>query len=221
MKIFSNGCSFLGPRPKDGIETYTTKVIADAWQVPLVDSAAGGRGNDRICFTTKLFFAQHKDKFFAVIGWSSAERMDYVTNDGWKAGRFPWTKTTWRTWKVQEPTALRFVMKQKGYDIEMTSSKRIITHVLDLQNFFQLNKIEYVMYNSLKQDFGLKNPDMKILYDQIDKKRYFKIDYSQQEFIHENGYISSTNDPHPNTEGHTLWANQLMEFIDANNLRTK
>ena len=55
MKIFSNGCSFLGPRPKDGIETYTTKVIADAWQVPLVDSAAGGRGNDRICFTTKLF----------------------------------------------------------------------------------------------------------------------------------------------------------------------
>ena len=53
MKIFSNGCSFLGPRPKDGIETYTTKVIADAWNVPLIDSAAGGRGNDRICFTTK------------------------------------------------------------------------------------------------------------------------------------------------------------------------
>ncbi len=221
MKIFSNGCSFLGPRPKDGIETYTTKVIADTWKVPLIDSAAGGRGNDRICFTTKLFFAQHKEKYFAIIGWSSAERMDYVSNDGWKAGRFPWSKTTWRTWKVQEPTALRFVMKQKGYDIEMTSAKRIIMHILDLQNFFQLNNIEYVMYNSLKQDFGRENSDMKILFDQIDKKRYFKIDYSQQEYIHENGYISSTNDPHPNKEGHTLWAQQLMEFIDANNLCTK
>ena len=220
MKIFSNGCSFLGPRPKDGIETYTTKVIADNWQVPLIDSAAGGRGNDRICFTTKLFFAQNKEKFFAVIGWSSAERMDYVTNDGWKAGRFPWSKTTWRTWKVQEPTALRFVMKQKGYDIEMTSAKRIVTQVLDLQNFFKLNDIEYVMYNSLKQNWGLTNPDMKILYDQIDKKRYFKIDYSQQEYIHKHGYISSKDDPHPNTQGHTLWAKQLMEFIDANDLRT-
>ena len=96
-------------------------------------------------------------------------------------------------------------MKQKGYDIEMTSAKRIIMHILDLQNFFQLNNIEYVMYNSLKQDFGLENSDMRILFDQIDKKRY----------------ISSTNDPHPNKEGHTLWAQQLMEFIDANNLCTK
>ena len=76
------------------------------------------------------------------------------------------------------------------------------------------------MYNSLKQDWGLTNPDMKTLYDQIDKKRYFKIDYSQQEYIHKHGYISSKNDPHPNIQGHTLWAKQLMEFIDANDLRT-
>jgi lysophospholipase L1-like esterase len=32
--------------------------------------------------------------------------------------------------------------------------------------------------------------------------------------------IVSPNDPHPSAEGHRIWAEQLMEFIDANNLRT-
>ena len=27
-------------------------------------------------------------------------------------------------------------------------------------------------------------------------------------------------DPHPSVEGHKRWAEQLKEFIDANNLRT-
>ena len=32
--------------------------------------------------------------------------------------------------------------------------------------------------------------------------------------------IVSPNDPHPSAEGHQQWTTQLIEFIDANNLRT-
>ena len=80
MFLFSNGCSFLTSRPKDGVDTFTTKILAEKYDMPLVNFAMGGRGNDRISFTTKVWLERHKrDKHFAVIGWSSANRNDYVT----------------------------------------------------------------------------------------------------------------------------------------------
>ena len=40
------------------------------------------------------------------------------------------------------------------------------------------------------------------------------------EWIKQRGFIVSENDPHPSQAGHELWAKQLIEFIDANDLRT-
>ena len=82
MILFSNGCSFLTPRPKDGVDTFTTKILAEKYKMELCNIAMGGRGNQRVSFTTKLWCEQQKpEKFFAVIGWSSMMRNDYVTND--------------------------------------------------------------------------------------------------------------------------------------------
>ena len=70
MILFSNGCSFLTNRPKDGVDTYTTKILAEKYNEPLVSFAMGGRGNDRISFTKKVWLERQKrDKYFAVIGW--------------------------------------------------------------------------------------------------------------------------------------------------------
>ena len=97
-KIFSNGCSFLTPRPKDGVDTFVSKIIAENYNEELFNIAMGGRGNTRISFSTKVWCEQNKDKdVFAVIGWSSAVRNDYITDDGWKKGRIPGTNLTWRT----------------------------------------------------------------------------------------------------------------------------
>ena len=83
MILFSNGCSFLTNRPADGVDTFTTKILAERYDMPLVNFAMGGRGNDRISFTTKVWLERHKrDSYFAVIGWSSSNRNDYITNDG-------------------------------------------------------------------------------------------------------------------------------------------
>jgi len=56
--------------------------------------------------------------------------------------------------------------------------------------------------------------------DAIDFSRFFSPKKSQLEFIQDNDLIASKDDPHPSTEGHQRWATHLMEFIDANNLRT-
>jgi hypothetical protein len=218
-KIFSNGCSFLTPRPKDGVDTFTTKILAEKYSMELANLAMGGRGNGRISFTTKLWCEQHKqENFFAVIGWSSMMRNDYVTNDGWKKGRIPDMDLTWRTWKLTDN--IEFVKKQNGWDIENNLIMQFLDNVLDMQNYFVANKIPYVMFNSLPNYVDTSISDFKTMADAIDKSRFFRPEKSQLEFIQEKNLIASKDDPHPSNEGHTQWAQQLQDFIDANNLRT-
>jgi len=219
-KLFINGCSFLTPRPKDNVITHTGIDLARLLDLEIAENVAqGGRGNDRISFTTKLWFTQKRPvDTMAVIGWSSSDRYDYVTDDGWKKGRIPSFDSTWRTWKVGEQ--LRFVSKQPGWSIEQQSKMRFVDHVIDLQNFFKLNGIPYVMYNSLSNDLSSDNKDIELMKTQIDRSRFFRLDDCHFNYIMDNKMIVAPNDPHPSTEGHENWAKKLKEFIDANNLCT-
>ena len=219
MILFSNGCSFLTPRPKDGVDTFTSKIIAEKYEMDLTNIAMGGRGNVRISFSSKVWCEQNKGKdIFAVIGWSSAVRNDYITDDGWKKGRVPGTDLTWRTWKTLDNVS--FIRNHKGWDIENNLTMNFLDNVFDLQNYFERKSIPYVMYNSLPNDFGNGTMDFEIIRNAINMDRFFSPTVSQFEFITEKNLISNQNDPHPSAEGHQQWATQLIEFIDANDLRT-
>ena len=220
MILFSNGCSFLTTRPKDGVDTYTTKILAESYKMAICNYAMGGRGNDRISFTTKVWLERHKrDPYFAVIGWSSQNRNDYCTNDNHKKGRMPQTDLTWRTWKTLDNVS--FIRSKQGYDIEKNMTMSFLDNVFDLQNYFERKKIPYVMYNSLPNDFNQKGiGDFKVIRDAINMDRFFSPNVSHYEFILDKNLVSSPNDPHPSAEGHRQWAEKLKDFIDANNLRT-
>tara|TARA_E500000331_G_scaffold332068_1_gene354951 strand:- start:7086 stop:7754 length:669 start_codon:yes stop_codon:yes gene_type:complete len=221
MILFSNGCSFLTNRPKDGVDTFTTKILAEQYKMALCNFAMGGRGNDRISFTTKVWLERHKrDKYFAVIGWSSQNRNDYVTNDNHKKGRLPQTDLSWRTWKTLDNVS--FIRGKQGYDIEHNFTMRFLDNVFDLQNYFERKRIPYVMYNSLPNDFFFKKGigDFKVIREAINMDRFFNPKISHLEYILDKGLVSSPHDPHPSTEGHRQWAEQLKDFIDANNLRS-
>jgi hypothetical protein len=218
-KLFSNGCSFLTPRPKDGVETFVTQELAEAYGLQLNNLAMGGRGNARISFSTKVWFEQNGyQDTFAVIGWSSSHRNDYVTNDGWKAGRIEGTELTWRTWKTLDN--IPFIQKQQGWDVEAHATMNFLDHIFDLQNYFTNKKIPYVMYNALPNNLETTTEDFETIYKAIDMKRFFNPMTSHFEFIMDKNWIVSPADPHPNTQGHQEWAKQLKGFIDANNLRT-
>ena len=136
MILFSNGCSFLTPRPKDGVETFTSKIVAEHYGMDLSNIAMGGRGNLRISFSSKVWLEQNKGSdVFAIIGWSSAVRNDYITDDGWKKGRIPGTDLTWRTWKTLDNVS--FIRGNKGWDIENNLTMTFLENVFDLQNYFE------------------------------------------------------------------------------------
>ena len=218
-KLFSNGCSFLTSRPKDGVETFVSRELAEAYGLQLTNLAMGGRGNARISFSTKVWFEQNGyQDTFAVIGWSSSHRNDYVTNDGWKAGRIEGTELTWRTWKTLDN--IPFIQKQRGWDVEAHATMNFLDHVFDLQNYFTNKNIPYVMYNALPNSFETTTEDFETIYKAIDMKRFFNPMTSHFEFVMDKKWIVSPGDPHPSTQGHRVWAEQLKEYIDANNLRT-
>jgi hypothetical protein len=224
--IFINGCSFLTYRPKDDIITHVGIELQKLMGLKRGGHlAGGGRGNKRISATTKIWCEKNPElakKCFFLIGITSGARFDYLTNDGYKKKKFPGLASTWKTFTPHKDPPSRNYFKhlfQTGMDLEQTIQVESIEATLNLQNFFEIKKYPYVMYKTIS-DTEIKNKDIQVLFDSINKTRYFKPETSHYDYIHKHNLIASKADPHPSAEGHKRWANELKEFIDANNLRT-
>ena len=224
--IFINGCSFLTYRSKDGIMTHAGKELEKLMGLARGGHlAGGGRGNKRVSITTKIWCEKNPElakKCFFVIGITSGARFDFPTNDGYKKYKFPDLESAWKTFSPQKDTPSRIFFKhlfELNLDIDQLIQYESIEATVNLQNFFKLNKYPYVMYKTIS-DTPIKNADVQTLYNMIDKKRFFKLETSHYDFILENKLVANMSDPHPSEEGHKRWANELKEFIDANNLRT-
>tara|TARA_X000000950_G_scaffold216526_1_gene260584 strand:+ start:357 stop:1016 length:660 start_codon:yes stop_codon:yes gene_type:complete len=217
IKLFSNGCSFNTPRPVDGVDTFVTDIIAKHFNLELHNLAMGGRGNDRISFSTKAWFEQFgTENTFAVIGWSSMHRNDYVTNDGWKKGRIPGSELTWRTWKTLDNVS--FIQKQKGWDIEANAVMNFLDNVFDLQNYFERKNIPYIMYNALPNSFDTDLKDFQIIKNSIDMNKFFQPNISHYEYVLDKKLVVSPNDPHPSAEGHQQFADMIIQYITDNKI---
>ena len=224
--IFINGCSFLTYRSKDGIMTHAGKELEKLMGLARGGHlAGGGRGNKRVSITTKIWCEKNPElakKCFFVIGITSGTRFDFPTSDGYKKYKFPDLESAWKTFSPQKDTPSRIFFKhlfELNLDIDQLIQYESIEATVNLQNFFKLNKYPYVMYKTIS-DTPIKNADVRTLYNMIDKKRFFKLETSHYDFILENKLVANMSDPHPSVEGHKRWANELKEFIDANNLRT-
>ena len=222
--IFINGCSFLTYRSKDGIMTHAGKELEKLMGLARGGHlAGGGRGNKRVSITTKIWCERNPElakKCFFVIGITSGSRFDFPTDDGYKKYKFPDLESTWKTYSPQKDTSSRNFFKnlfKLNLDIDQLIQYESIEATVNLQNFFKLNKYPYVMYKTIS-DTPIKNADVRTLWNMIDKKRFFKIETSHYDYILENKLVANMADPHPSEEGHRRWANELKEFIDANNL---
>ena len=225
-KLFINGCSFLTTRPKAGVNTHSGIELAKLMDLEIVcNLAGGGRGNSRTSFTTKLWCERNPEvakTCLFYIGITSGTRFDYPTNDGYKGYKFKALKTTWKTYSLNKDSECKTFFKylmRTGADLDQLVQIESIDNALALQNYFEVKKYPYVMYKSIS-DTPIIAKDVKVLFDAIDKTRFFKPETSHYDYILENKLVANMADPHPNTQGHIEWATQLKEFIDANNLRT-
>jgi len=225
-KLFINGCSFLTFRPRDNVHTHCGIELAKLMELDVaVNLAGGGRGNKRLMWTTRTWcekFPEEAKKCFFLIGSSGGHRFDYPTSDGYKAHKFPSMKTTWKTWDPNRDDDTKKFFKylfMRGADIDQITQVESTLALLDLQDFFENRKYPYLFYNTLS-DAKITNEDIKMMHEKIKRKRFYKPDTSHLDYTREKSQQCKPNDEHPNEEGHKDWANQLYEYINANNLRT-
>lgn len=225
-KMFINGCSFLTYRPRDGVDTHCGIELAKLMELEVaVNLANGGRGSKRLMWTTRAWcekFPEQAKECFFLIGSSGGHRFDFPTNDGYKAHKFPSMATTWKSWDPNRDENTKSFIKylfRAGADLDQMTQVESILALLDLQDFFYNRGYPFVFYNTLS-DAKISNSDIQLLFDKIDKKRFFKPDTSHLDYTRENNQQCKPGDEHPNVEGHKDWAQQLKTFIDANDLRT-
>tara|TARA_R110000803_G_scaffold187885_1_gene250257 strand:- start:685 stop:1392 length:708 start_codon:yes stop_codon:yes gene_type:complete len=229
--IFTNGCSFLTQRPKEGVDTHVGMEMAKLMDLETaLHLGAGGRGNRRCSITTKVWCEKNPDlaeKCFFVIGITSGQRFDYPATDRYKQHKFPALATAWKTYKphinADTKKFFKYLFITGKLDLDQMIQYESIEATLNLQNYFKINNYPYVMYKTIsdpeiKVDFKFK--DVKTLWHTIDKTRYFRPETSHKDYIIENNQLCSPGDLHPSAEGHSDWATQLKDFIDANDLRT-
>jgi hypothetical protein len=209
--IFINGCSFNQSNPKAKIDTYAGKMIAEHFDKPFTNFARGGRGNYRICTTTKMWFesTEKKTNTLAVIEWTSPFRRDYPSNDGWKP--MPGYSTTWRTWATT--SNLPWCREKRAWDFDQEHSLFMLNSMLDLQWYFKANQIPYIMYHGLPGEIDTKFDDHKILWNSVDKNHVYLPFKSHAEFINEANLFVSDQDYHPTEQGHLQWADSVISFI--------
>jgi hypothetical protein len=214
------GDSFSAEHWKSNITTYCGKIVAEKLKLNEINFARGGRGNDRIVAVCKTFFERYpenKKNSFVILQWTTPLRHDFPTEDSFKP--FDNLDTSWRSWYTQKEKDLKWVMSQDGWDLDQYHSIRMILQILDLQGYFENNSIPYVMYHGMGAEIQLLNDDIKALYSAINNKRFFKLNESHFQYVLDKNLATDpVKNPHPNKEGHTHWANDLLAFIENNNL---
>lgn len=212
--IFINGCSFNAPNKKANIETFCGRMFAEHFNKPYTNFARGGRGNYRICTTTKMWYeSQSKPtSTLALIEWTSPMRRDYPSNDGWKP--IQGFNTTWRTWSTHNN--LPWCKEKQAWDFDQEHSLFMLNSILDLQWYFKANSIPYIMYHGLPSEINLNYQDHKLLWNSIDQKYFYNSNSSHYEYITENNLFVSKQDYHPTVEGHQQWTKQLIKFVEDN-----
>ena len=227
--IFTNGCSFLTSRPKEGVDTHVGVELEKLLGLkPARHLAGGGRGNRRCSVTTKVWCENNQElaeKCFFVIGITSGQRFDFPSMDGYKKHKFPELNSAWRSYKphinIHTEKFFKYLVNTGNVDLDEMIQYESIEATLSLQNYFKVKKYPYVMYKTISDPpIKKRKSDVETLFQSIDTTRYYKPNSSHKDYTEENNQHCSPDDWHPSAIGHKDWATQLKDFIDANNLRT-
>lgn len=205
--------------------TNCGKALANKLKFDYEMVAENGASNERI--VRKVLHKKLKDSF-VLIGLTSYNRREGLTTN--KENSLAKRASHWHTWKMVGPEDnagykdLKFdpwVNKDKREyypAIEEEGQIRTVIQILYMQNYFKANNVPYLMYNALYNGFDDPLTDeCKKLLGMVDQKKYYKLQGSFDETQHgwclKNKLTVSEIDEHPNTQGQTAWAEELMPLI--------
>ena len=233
------GCSFT-------VSEYKTfgEVISEKYDMNLHNLGIEGGSNFYIQKKLIQFFGKNplSRDTFVIIGWSHPQRRLYWNNKkkDWvndtnhinmkETDRFkePFIHKTW-TYKERQNFVTNFL------NSSFAENSHYIEHIISTQSFMELNKIPYIMFNSLWDMFskgGMYQAKMAIDTDEDELQplnsnptinRIVWENLINEDKFYEETFIDmigedkslwySDNDNHPNEKAHKLWSDKLVKFI--------
>lgn len=191
----------------------------------IVNLGYPGSSNDRIVRTTISWILENwllrslpTDSLFVIIGWSGPMRREFYIGEEWRQ------LIPYHDYEDPEASLFNRIYREVAWN-EYESAIRFSTQLISLQSFLKFHNIPYLFFDAItpiKDLFNLFPSALNGYLSQIDKNRYFN-------FLEENGDMasalncSSANScnnerTHPNIEGHTSWAQKLVDFTKNSNL---
>jgi len=233
------GCSFT-------VSEYKTfgEVISEKYDMNLHNLGIEGGSNFYIQKKLIQFFGKNplSRDTFVIIGWSHPQRRLYWNNKkkDWfndtnhinmkETDRFkePFIHKTW-TYKERKNFVTNFL------NSSFAENSHYIEHIISTQSFMELNRIPYIMFNSLWDMFsdgGMYQARMTIDINENElQPKYAKPTINRlmwKNLINEDKFYEETfidmigndkslwysdNDNHPNEKAHKLWSDKLVKFI--------
>jgi len=159
--------------------------------------------------------AQGKEDIFAIIGWTSKTRIPIYLSENDEL-------------RVEQQRPDNFTLANDLYKREKYIQNEFLTQILSLQNYFNNNNIEYLMFNAFDQ---FEDFDDHYLSQYVDKTKW--VNYNPKA-AHFKEYITSKYDiadpitpeeysirekfittNHPTDISHRAWAKYLYNYIQS------
>lgn len=195
-------------------------LISDHYNIPnYINGANPGVSNERtyrvlLKDVATLLKTYKPDEIFVNVCLTSAMRREFCSTGGvyyphLNAHEPPKNSMQYDLWKI--------LVTDYNYDQSHYNFDTML--ILAMQNFLKVNKVPYVitssMRNAREEEFYKKHVPMDV-YEMFNNKRYhIQPSFQTWNAIHK---LPVGEFHHPLEEGHKVWAQYLIEYIDSHNL---
>ncbi len=197
-------------------KTYTCgNFLADKLNLEFKKIAENGASNEMIF--RKLLETNLEDSF-VLIGLTTHNRREALTTKR--------DNSHWHTWKIVGPDQkphykdIQFNPWGKEYKPAILEDGQIrtIIQIIYMQSFLQNNKVPYLIFNALHNDFDKPyTKEAKELLKKVDNKFFYELKGTWAETQHgwciKQGLSVSENDEHPAINGHIAWGEKMLEQV--------
>ena len=223
-------------------------LMSERYDAELIDLSSPGISNDSIYRILVDYLIQHDylqgrdtSDLFISIGFTSPERTEFFYEKEWGGDNYamfgPWSMDQ----KYDNPDLSTFFnLYYKYFNHPAEYMRRYILTIYNLEMLLKKHNIKYMMHQAFyhhihkmirqwdDNNYRRSNLDTistadKKMFDLIDPIRFVNKNDSEGTAHHTMIKLAGDKDKvfevwHPNTYGHKLWAEYLIDYIDKNNL---
>ena len=213
MILYVNGDSHsLGAMKDKSIGQSFVDVIADKFNLPIINHAEHASSASRIIRTTREFFSKNDPKdIMVLIGWGTWEREEWEYN-----GKY---YNIMQHWYKHLPDEL--LEKYNAWITSLTpdsideKSRSVHKEIYALHQFLMKRNIPHLFFNCMYNFFGIKESEM------VDWNNCYIGPYTNDLSYYwylTNKHFESDHWYHFGADGHQTWADFLISYIKENNL---